>query len=124
MIPGVGCGCPRGEELVGKECVKPIVCKPPQVPNASNTGCVCPGNEILRRGKCEEPEKPKRKIKCPRGTELKGGECVKQKREPRVDPGDLIRVPPGFIPGGGGGNPRGGGGTPGGGSPRGGAGKP
>jgi hypothetical protein len=123
MIPGVGCGCPRGEELVGKECVKPIVCKPPQVPNAANTGCVCPGNEVLRRGKCVEPEKPKRRIKCPRGTELQDGECVKPKREPRADPGDVIRVLPGFIPGGGGGSPRGGG-TPGGGSPKGGAGKP
>jgi hypothetical protein len=57
MIPGVGCRCPRDEVLVGKECVKPFVCKPPQVPNVNNTGCVCPGNEVLRRGKCVEPEK-------------------------------------------------------------------
>jgi hypothetical protein len=117
MIPGVGCRCPRGEELVGKECVKPIVCKPPQVPNASNTGCVCPGNEVLRRGKCVEPEKPKRRIKCPRGTELKDGECVKRKREPQIEPGDVIRVLPGLIPHGGGSNPRGGGDTPGGATP-------
>ncbi|MFZ0846498.1 MAG: DUF5979 domain-containing protein [Pseudolabrys sp.] len=105
MIPGVGCRCPSDEVLVGNECVKPIVCQPPQVPNATNTGCGCPGNEVLRRGKCVEPEKPKR-IKCPRGTELKDGECTKPKRELHVDPNDVIRglqLIPGLRGGGGGG---------------------
>ena len=131
MLPGAilgQCICPQGTTLVNGACVPtsppPPACDPPLV-MIPGVGCRCPGNEVLRRGKCVELEKPKHKtrVKCPRGTELKGGECVKQKREPRVDPGDLIRVLPGLIPGGGGGNPRGGS-TPGGGSPKGGAGKP
>jgi hypothetical protein len=107
------CVCPNGQPPVGGACgLPPPVCPPPQVPNARNTGCVCPGNEVLRRGKCVEPEIPKRKIKCPRGTELKDGECVKLKREPRVEPDDMIRGIQ-SIPGTGGGSPRGGGATPG-----------
>ena len=105
MIPGVGCACPDGEVLVGKECVKKIVCDRPLVPNADGTKCVCRDGMVLRNGKCVEVKKPKREKTCKRGFVWNGDMCVKRKAEPkqensREQPG--IGIPRG-LPGLGGG---------------------
>jgi hypothetical protein len=104
MIPGAGCRCPDGEVLVGKECVKRIVCETPLVPNAAGTGCGCRDGLVLRNGKCVEVkkpkrEKPKRETTCKRGFVWNGDMCVKRKTEPKDEkfrerPG--IRLPGGF----------------------------
>jgi hypothetical protein len=113
MIPGVGCRCPDGEVLVGKECVKKIVCDRPLVPNAAGTECVCRDGLVLRRGKCVERERPKPSKTCKRGFVWNGDMCVKRKTEPKEErarerPG--IQIPLGF-PGLGGGGGGGGGGA-------------
>ena len=119
FIPGAGCMCPDGTELIDGKCVKRIVCKPPLVPNASATECVCRDHLVLRRGKCVEPEKPKREKSCKRGYMWNGDMCVRRKIERNdEEPRERQRQDlPGFNPGGGGfpgGGGRGGeGGTPG-----------
>jgi hypothetical protein len=102
MIPGVGCRCPDDGVLVGKECVKKIVCDRPLVPNADGTKCV-------------EVAKPKREDKCMRGYFWNGKTCVKRKTEPKKEEKSRelpdIRIPggfPGLGGGGGGGGGRGG----------------
>ena len=68
--PATGrCGCPEGTALKGRECVRPILCIPPQVLNAAGTACVCPPPLVMNpaTGQCG----------CPRGTALRGNECVR-----------------------------------------------
>ena len=105
MIPGVGCRCPDGEVQVGKECKKPISCESPLVPNATNTGCTCRHGLVLRRGKCVEPEKPKREHTCKRGFVWNGEACVrreKRRQDENVPERPQIRIPfpGGLSPGG------------------------
>ena len=93
MIPGAGCGCPPGTVLRGKECVRPIVCHAPLIPNAAGTECVCRDGLILRNGKCVEEEKPRREQTCQRGYVWNGDMCVRRKTEPKVE---RSRERPGF----------------------------
>jgi len=86
MNPATGqCGCPEGTVLRGRECVRPIVCKPPQVLNPAGTACVCPPPLVMNpaTGQCGCPEgtvlqgkECVRQVKCPRGTTLRGQQCV------------------------------------------------
>jgi hypothetical protein len=115
----------------GRECVLPIVCTPPKMPNSAGTACVCQpgyvprGRECVRRLECEKPAVPNRAgtaCICPQGYRALPKGCVRIERDdrPRITPGDIMRVLPGLIPDGGGrGNPesprpdRGGGESPG-----------
>ena len=120
------CMCPKGTIQRGRECVRPIDCRAPLVPNAAGTDCVCKSGLVLRRGSCVEPvvcrdpatlNSAGTGCNCPRGMISKGNTCVEPEHNPRID------VPlgiPGFHGRGGeGGNPFGGNGGQGGG-PRGG----
>ena len=122
------CMCPKGTIQHGKECVRPIDCRAPLVPNAAGTDCVCKSGLVPRRGSCVEPIVCKDPAtlnsagtgcNCPRGMISKGNTCVEPEHNPRTD---VPLVIPGFHGRGGeGGNPFGGNGGQGGG-PRGGTG--
>jgi uncharacterized repeat protein (TIGR01451 family) len=111
---GTACGCPAGLVQKGRACVLPIVCTPPKVPNSAGTACVCQpgyvqrGRACVRPIECERPAVPNRAgtaCLCPAGYEARRNSCVKVERPdrggPRITPGDVIRVLPGLIPGGG-----------------------
>jgi hypothetical protein len=123
------CTCPKGTIQHGKECVRPIDCRGPLVPNAAGTDCVCKSGLVLRGGKCVEPvvcrdpatlNSAGTGCNCPRGMISKGNTCVEPEHNPRIDNPTGI---PGFHGRGDGGNPFGGhGGGPGGGGQGGGPG--
>jgi hypothetical protein len=107
------CGCPPGTILRGKECVRPLVCRAPLLPNAAGTECICRSGMLLRRGKCVEPIVCREPAKlnrsgtacdCPLNMVPKGNSCVERERRlPVIVPGRNLDI---GIPGLGG--PRGG----------------
>jgi hypothetical protein len=100
--------------LKGKECVKftPITCRPPLIPNAAGTDCVCKPGLVQKGRRCVEPVvcRPPAipdgngACRCPTDMVPRGNRCVeRERRTPTISPGDIIHN----IPGGGRG-PRGG----------------
>jgi hypothetical protein len=80
-IPGT-CVCPRGDVLVGKECVKPPICKEPKT--LVGVQCICPpgfvqkGEDCVKQPICLPSQiLVEGQCVCPPGTVLKGRECVK-----------------------------------------------
>jgi hypothetical protein len=80
-IPGT-CVCPRGEVLVGKECVKPPACVLPLV--LVGVQCICPpgtvqqGKECVKQPICVLPLIPLGgQCVCPPGTVKQGKDCVR-----------------------------------------------
>lgn len=109
MIPGAVaglCNCPVGTVQKGKECVRPIVCRPPLVSNAAGSSCGCPqgtvqrGKECIKQPVCNPPAKLNRRgvCECPADMVARGNSCIERERpRPQISPGDIIRN----IPGGG-----------------------
>lgn len=64
--------CPPGSILQGRECVRPVVCRPPLVPGAVAGQCVCPQGSALRGGRCVTPIECRRPL-IPNATRT---ECV------------------------------------------------
>jgi hypothetical protein len=108
-VDGV-CVCSPGTVLRGKECVRPVICRPPMIPNAADTACVCPADAVLTGGKCMRPMRPvvcrspmipngAGGCQCPRGMTNVEGRCVPLERnfQRQIEP--RIRIP--FGPGGG-----------------------
>jgi hypothetical protein len=94
--------------LKGKECVKstPIQCRPPLIPNAAGTDCVCKPGLVQKGRRCVEPVvcKPpatldrRGECQCPQDMVARGNRCIeRERRTPTISPGDIIRN----IPGGG-----------------------
>jgi hypothetical protein len=87
------CTCAEGRNFVaGRGCVTPIECRPPQVPNAARTGCVCPigtvqkGRECVRPIQCQEPARPNRAgtaCVCPQNMIARGNGCVPRVTQPK-----------------------------------------
>jgi hypothetical protein len=80
-IPG-SCVCPGGDVLVGKECVKPPICKGPKI--LVGVQCLCPPGFVQKGEDCvKQPVCLPSQILvdgqcvCPPGTALKGKECVR-----------------------------------------------
>jgi Domain of unknown function (DUF5979)/Domain of unknown function DUF11 len=80
-IPGT-CDCPRGDVLVGKECVKPPICLLPHI--LIGVQCICPPGTVQQGKDCvKQPICLPSQILvegqcvCPPGTVLKGRECVR-----------------------------------------------
>lgn len=80
-IPGT-CVCPRGDVLVGKECVKPPICLLPHI--LIGVQCICPPGTVQQGKDCvKQPVCLPSQILvegqcvCPPGTVLKGKECVR-----------------------------------------------
>jgi hypothetical protein len=127
MIPnGDGiCVCPPRTVLRGGECVQPIDCRAPLIPNAAGTECVCQPGLVLRSGKCVESIVCKKPATlnsagtacvCPDGMVKAGNTCVEPARNPRNDiplgmpgRGGPLGIPGLGGHGGEGGGPRGGG---------------
>ncbi len=84
-VDGV-CECSPGTVLRGRECVRPVVCRSPLVPNAADTACICPAGTVLRGKECVRPVVCRSPLVpnaadtacgCPAGTLLTGNECVR-----------------------------------------------
>jgi uncharacterized repeat protein (TIGR01451 family) len=109
LLPGAVAGqciCPQGMVLRGKECIKQAACQPPMVPGPVAGQCICPQGSV-QRGKscvqpivCNPPAKLNRRgaCECPTDMVARGNSCVeRERRQPQITPGDIIRT----IPGGG-----------------------
>lgn len=129
---GTACICPAGTVSNGRTCVRLVSCEAPARPNRAGTACVCPAGMVSRGNSCIQRERPRIECAaparpnargnaciCPQGMAPRGRSCVPvREREPRVNPGQVIRVMPGFVGPGRGGErrepvaPRGVGGRP------------
>ncbi len=82
------CICLSGADFVaGRGCIPRIECRPPLIPNAAGTDCICPpgtvqkGRECVRQIDCRKPLIPNAAgtdCICPPGTVQKGRECVRR----------------------------------------------
>ncbi len=109
------CACPAGTTRQGARCVPPVVCQAPMRPDARGA-CVCPvgtlrkGNQCVERVQhvCQPPARLNRRgvCECPPEFIARGKACIPRERQrPSVTPGDVIRILPGILPGGGRSNP-------------------
>jgi hypothetical protein len=77
--------CPPGTIASGKDCVRPIVCRPPLTPNAAGTACACPEGTVQSGRDCVKPPECRPPMvanaagacACPEGTLQQGRDCVK-----------------------------------------------
>lgn len=103
---GVGCVCPEGTVRDRDRCVRPVVCRPPQVLDSSGTACRCPEGTTRKGGQCVQPtvcKAPARlnrrgDCECPAGFVAKGSSCVQRTRDrPTAIPDPVRREIPGPV---------------------------
>jgi hypothetical protein len=80
------CACASGMSFVaGRGCIRPIECRPPLIPSAGGTACICPPGTVQRGLRCVRPIECRPPMvpnaagtacACPARMVQRGGSCV------------------------------------------------